>query len=175
MSGRRKTGREGGVRPGKGSEAGRGREGERGVRSGRRKRRRRKFGTQGWEGGEDGRGTRSEGRGSMTKQRGGGGGAGNTRRGEARRQEGSEGERAGQRSGSGKGRRGAELRQQLSSQYWLQPNQKLGLLLCVYRVTRVHTKRRASRRTRVKISRKESPGRRVETLYSEKKVEKKGV
>ena len=63
----------------------------------------------------------------MTKQRGGGGGAGNTRRGEARRQEGSEGEGAGQRSGSGKGRRGAELRQQLSSQYWLQPNQRLGL------------------------------------------------
>ena len=49
------------------------------------------------------------------------------------------------------------------------------VLVCVYRVTRVHTKRQASRRTRVKISRKESPGRRVETLYSEKKVEKKGV
>ena len=50
-----------------------------------------------------------------------------------------------------------------------------GEMMCVYRVTRVHTKRQASRRTRVKISRKESPGRRVETLYSEKKVEKKGV
>ena len=45
--------------------------------------------------------------------------------------------------------------------------------MCVYRVTRVHTKRqRAARRTRVKISRKETPGRRVETLYSEKKGRK---
>ena len=58
------------------------------------------------------------------------------------------------------------------------------LVVCVYRVTRVHTKRLynrstaksvgAARMTRVKISRKETPGRRVETLCSEKRqIEKK--
>ena len=45
------------------------------------------------------------------------------------------------------------------------PSQKLKkTLLCLYRVTIVHTKRLgAARRTRVKNSRMESPGRRVES------------